>query len=93
MITELDVIDNEFPKDEPLRDKLVAQKTQEFLDCVFNAAQPAGIVTWGLSDNNTWVPIYYKRQDGLPNWPLPLDQDMQIKPMYSVVSEFMRCGA
>ena len=41
MITELDVIDNEFPRDEPLRDKLVAQKTQEFLDCVFNAGQPA----------------------------------------------------
>jgi endo-1,4-beta-xylanase len=42
----------------------------------------------------TWVPIYYKRQDGLPNRPLPLDRDMQVKPMYSVVSEFMtRCGA
>jgi len=94
MITELDVIDNEFPGDEALRDKLVAQKTRELLDCVFDAAQPTGIVTWGFSDKYTWVPIYYKRQDGLLNRPLPLDRDMQVKPMYSVVSEFItRCGA
>ena len=94
MITELDVIDNEFPGDEALRDKLVAQKTRELLECVFDAAKPTGIVTWGLSDKYTWVPMYYKRQDGLPNRPLPLDRDMQIKPMYSVVSEFItRCGA
>ena len=94
MITELDVVDNEFPRDEGLRDKLVAQKTQEFLDCVFDAAQPTGILTWGLSDKYTWVPIYYKRQDGAPNRPLPLDRDMQVKPMYTVVSEFItRCGA
>jgi endo-1,4-beta-xylanase len=94
MITELDVIDNEFPGDEALRDKLVAQKTRELLDCVFDAAQPTGILTWGLSDKYSWVPIYYKRQDGLPNRPLPLDRDMQVKPMYAVVSEFItRCGA
>lgn len=94
MVTELDVIDNEFPGDEALRDKLVAQKTRELLDCVFDVAQPKGIVTWGLSDKYTWVPIYYKRQDGMPNRPLPLDRDMQVKPMYSVVSEFVtRCGA
>jgi endo-1,4-beta-xylanase len=94
MITELDVIDNEFPGDPALRDKLVAQKTRELLDYVFDAAQPTGIVTRGLSDKYTWVPIYYKRKDGLPNRPLPLDRDMQVKPMYSVVSEFItRCGA
>jgi endo-1,4-beta-xylanase len=94
MVTELDVIDNEFPGDTALRDKLVAQKTRELLDCVFDATQPTGIVTWGLSDKYTWVPIYYKRPDGMPNRPLPLDRDMQIKPMYSVVSEFVtRCGA
>ena len=64
------------------------------LDRVFDAAQPTGIVTWGLSDKDPWVPVYYKRQDGLPNRPLPLDRDMQVKPMYSVVSEFItRCGA
>jgi endo-1,4-beta-xylanase len=94
MITELDVIDNEFPGDEALRDKLIAQKTRELLDCVFDAVQPTGILTWGLSDKYTWVPIYYKRHDGLPNRPLPLDRDMQTKPMYAVLSEFItRCGA
>jgi endo-1,4-beta-xylanase len=93
MVTELDVIDDEFPADEALRDKLVAQKTRELLDCIYSVAQPTGIVTWGLSDKYTWVPIYYKRGDGLANRPLPLDLSMQPKPMYSVISEFIkRCG-
>jgi endo-1,4-beta-xylanase len=59
MVMELDVIDNEFPGDEALRDMLVAQKTRELVDCVFDAAQPTGILTLGLSDKYTWVPIYY----------------------------------
>ena len=90
MVTELDVIDDEFPGDEALRDKLVAQKTRELLDCVFSVAVPTGVLTWGLSDKYTWVPIYYKRRDGLANRPLPLDLDMRVKPMYSVISEFIK---
>jgi hypothetical protein len=49
MITELDVIDNEFPGDQALRDKLVAQKTRELVDCVFD--EPTGIVTWAFPIN------------------------------------------
>jgi GH35 family endo-1,4-beta-xylanase len=48
----------------------------------------------GVTHARRAFPIYYKRHDGLPNRPLPLDRDMQVKPMYAVASEFItRCGA
>jgi endo-1,4-beta-xylanase len=93
LITELDVIDYDLPGNVSERDALVAGVAGRFLEAVYDVVRPEAILTWGLSDRYTWVPIYFKRGDGLPNRPLPLDADLKRKPLFDVIDEFRRKGA
>jgi endo-1,4-beta-xylanase len=90
-VTELDVLDDDLPASPPLRDTLVAALAYDFLECVFAAARPAAVLTWGITDRYTWVPMWHKRKDGLGNRPLPLDENYRPKALRSVVDYF--CGA
>jgi len=92
LITELDVVDKTLPGLEAERDRLVALKAGDFLDAVFSVAKPEAVITWGVSDRYTWVPIYFTRDDGRPNRPLPLDADMRPKPMMAVIDRYLRRG-
>jgi endo-1,4-beta-xylanase len=87
-ITELDVLDDALPASVPLRDTIVAARAFDFLESVFAAARPAAIVTWGITDRYTWVPMWYKRKDGLPNRPLPFDENYKSKPLWNVIDYF-----
>jgi endo-1,4-beta-xylanase len=89
-ITELDVIDYELPGKIGERDAQVAGLAKEFLKIVGEVVRPKAILTWGLSDRYTWVPTYYKRRDGMPNRPLPLDVELKPKPLFDVIEEFRR---
>ncbi len=88
LITELDVIDYELPGKVSERDAMVAGMAGRFLESVCDVVRPKAILTWGLSDRYTWVPIYFKRPDGMPNRPLPLDADLKRKPLFDVIEEF-----
>jgi endo-1,4-beta-xylanase len=90
LITELDVVDYELPGKVSERDALVARKAAEFLETVCDVVRPKAILTWGLSDRYTWVPIYFKRPDGMPNRPLPLDADLKRKPLFDVIEQYRR---
>jgi len=90
LITELDVIDYELPGQVSERDARVAGIASGFLKTVFEVSYPKAIMTWGLSDRYSWVPTYFKRPDGMPNRPLPLDAELQRKPLYDVIEEFRR---
>jgi endo-1,4-beta-xylanase len=90
-ITELDVLDDDLPASSPMRDALVAALAYDFLECVFAATRPAAVVTWGITDRYTWVPMWHKRKDGLGNRPLPLDENYRPKALLSVIDYF--CGA
>jgi endo-1,4-beta-xylanase len=87
-VTELDVIDYELPGKIGERDALVAGSASRFLDAVCEVVRPKAILTWGLSDRYSWVPIYFKRRDGMPNRPLPLDAELKRKPLFDVIEEF-----
>ena len=93
LITELDVIDYELPAKVSERDARVAGLAAGFLKTVCEVSSPKAIVTWGLSDRYSWVPTYFKRADGMPNRPLPLDADLKPKPLYDVIEEFRRSAA
>jgi endo-1,4-beta-xylanase len=88
LITELDVIDYELPGKVGERDAMVAAMAAQFLGAVGEVMRPKAILTWGLSDRYTWVPTYFKRRDGMPNRPLPLDANLNRKPLYDVIEEF-----
>jgi endo-1,4-beta-xylanase len=90
LVTELDVIDYELPGKIGERDTLVAGVAGRFLEAVSEVVRPKAILTWGLSDRYTWVPTYFKRRDGMPNRPLPLDAELKRKPLFDVIEEFRR---
>ena len=90
LITELDVIDYEFPADTRERDARVAATARDYLEAVFEVMHPKALLTWGLTDRYTWVPTWFKRADGLPNRPLPLDADLKPKPLFDVIEGFRR---
>jgi endo-1,4-beta-xylanase len=90
LITELDVIDYEFPADIGERDARVAAIARDYLEAVCEVVQPKALLTWGLTDRYTWVPTWFKRRDGLPNRPLPFDADLKPKPLFEVIEGFKR---
>jgi endo-1,4-beta-xylanase len=67
---------------------MVASRARDFLEPIRAAIRPSVIATWGITDRYTWVPIWYKRRDGLPNRPLPLDDHYQPKPLWQVIDYF-----
>ncbi|MBU6461942.1 MAG: endo-1,4-beta-xylanase [Bradyrhizobium sp.] len=93
LITELDVIDYELPGKISERDAMVANVARQFLETVGEVTRPKAILTWGISDRYTWVPTYFKRKDGMPNRPLPLDADLKRKPLFDVIDEFRHRSA
>lgn len=93
LITELDVIDYELPSNVGERDALVAGVATRFLETVCEVVRPRAILTWGLTDRYTWVPIYFKRKDGTPNRPLPFDANYKPKPLFDVIEQFRRKSA
>lgn len=90
LVTEMDVIDKELPGPEEERDRAVAALAGDFLSAVFDGAQPRAILTWGIADRYTWVPIWFSREDGRPNRPLPLDADYRRKAFMDVIDGFRR---
>jgi endo-1,4-beta-xylanase len=85
LVTELDVVDNKLPADVHDRDAQVAARALDFLGAIAAEAPLAAVLTWGITDRYTWVPMYFKRDDGLPNRPLPLDQSYRPKPFMQVL--------
>lgn len=89
LITELDVNDVNIRGNEAERDAVVARHVDDYLDIVFAVAKPRSIVTWGLSDRHSWLPQFYKRPDGTPLRPLPLDRNLDRKPMWSTLARYL----
>lgn len=90
LVTELDVIDNLLPADEKERDRITATRAEDLLQAISDVSRPTAILTWGISDRFTWVPMYYTRDDGSPNRPLPLDRNYKAKPLMQVIERFTR---
>jgi len=89
LITELDVNDAKIPGTEAERDAAVARHVAEYLDIVFSVARPISIATWGLSDRYTWLHQYYRRADGSPLRPLPLDAEFNRKRMWGALARYI----
>lgn len=90
LVTELDVIDHKLPGDVVIRDEIVAARARSFLQAIGDVCRPEAVLTWGISDRHTWVPIWFSRKDGMPNRPLPLDGNYQPKPFMQVIKDFTR---
>ncbi|WP_204306181.1 endo-1,4-beta-xylanase, partial [Stenotrophomonas maltophilia] len=69
---------------------VAAARVHDFLGAIFAVMKPSAVLTWGITDKYSWVPIYFKRGDGLPNRPLPFDVQYKPKPMMQVIEHFCR---
>lgn len=81
-ITELDVQDATFPADVPARDKMVGDLYRRFLGATLEQKAVRGVITWGLSDQFSWIGGYRPRSDGASTRPLPFDANLQPTPAF-----------
>jgi endo-1,4-beta-xylanase len=96
MITELDVIDRGAPSDIAQRDRQVAEAYRRYLDVALANRAVKAVITWGLSDSDSWITTgrypQTKRADGQQPRPLPFDADYLPKPAYVAIAEALRAA-
>lgn len=86
-LTEFDVNDSRLPADVPARDAAVAEHAKRFLDVALAQVAVRELVTWGLSDVDTWLNAKeFARADGQPSRCLPLDAAMERKPLWHAIA-------
>jgi endo-1,4-beta-xylanase len=86
MITELDVNDQRLPGSERERDASVAGVYENYLTTVLDEPAVSAVITWGLSDRYTYLSEARSRMQGRAVRPLPLDQNLQIKPAWKAIA-------
>lgn len=81
-VTELDVDDSGLPADITERDRLVAELYRSYLDNILRQKSVKAVLTWCLSDRDSWLQHFRPRKDGLPQRPLPFDAGLNPKPAF-----------
>jgi endo-1,4-beta-xylanase len=81
-VTELDVDDSFMPADIPERDRQVADIYRSFLENTLRHNSVKAVLTWCLSDRDSWLQNFRPRKDGLPQRPLPFDAQLTPKPAF-----------
>lgn len=86
IVTELDVRDDRLPADIASRDAAVAAHARAWLAAVLPNPAVLGVLTWGLSDQRSWLNERFPRRDGLAQRALPLDAALARKPLWSAIA-------
>lgn len=86
IVTELDVEDSQLPADIIVRDRIVAAAYEDYLNVVLDEPAVIAVLTWGLSDQYTWLSEFKPRPDGLPVRSLPLDTNLSRKLAWNAVA-------
>lgn len=84
-ITELDVNDRALPGSVAERDSGVAHLYRSYLDAALRHPSFKDLLTWGLTDQDTWLNGFRRRSDGLPQRPLPFDGDLRPTPVFNAM--------
>ncbi len=90
IISELDVSDNQLPKNIQVRDRIVAETYYEYLSVVLDEPAVTTVINWGLSDRYTWLSSFAPRQDGADVRPLLLDKQYYRKPAWKAVARALK---
>lgn len=85
LVTEHDVDDSGGTLDAAGRDGAVADISRRFLDVVLDNPATMAVLTWGLSDRFLDPPNWRDRMRGYAPRMLPLDRNLQAKPMWDAL--------
>ncbi|BAY20659.1 endo-1,4-beta-xylanase [Calothrix sp. NIES-2100] len=86
MITEMDVADQELPRDIELRDRIIAGAYEDYLSVVLEESAVIAVITWGLSDRYSWLSEFQPRSDKAAVRPLPFDAQMRRKLVWNAIA-------
>jgi endo-1,4-beta-xylanase len=87
LITEMDVAeDSDWTSSVALRDQKIADEYTRFLSAALDNTAVIAVLTWGLSDRDTWLSDYAKRPDGQSVRPLPLDAELKPAAAWSALA-------
>ena len=88
IISELDVDDSGLPDDIAARDAAMASITERFLNVALATDAVTDVLTWGISDRHSWLNSapYSRRKGRAPARPLPLDENLSPKPMWTAMA-------
>ncbi|MGC1484286.1 MAG: endo-1,4-beta-xylanase [Candidatus Acidiferrum sp.] len=81
-VTELDVDDSFMPAGISERDRQVAELYRSYLDNILRHNSVKAVLTWCLSDRDSWLQNFRPRKDALPQRPLPFDAQLNPKPAF-----------
>lgn len=86
-ITELDINDRDFPADLTARDRAVSDLARRFLDVVLDEPATLNVLTWDITNANTWLNTnpQRRRADGLIQRALPLDEALARTPLWAAM--------
>lgn len=90
IISELDVRDDQLPKDITTRDRIVAESYYQYLSVVLDEPAVTTVINWGLSDRYTWISYFAPRKDGADVRPLLLDKQYYRKPAWQAVARALQ---
>jgi endo-1,4-beta-xylanase len=85
-LTEMDVNDDAVDGDETAaRDRRIAEVYTSYLTVALANPAVKSVLTWGLTDRNTWlnrIPSHLKKRPNRPQRPLPLDENYAPVPAF-----------
>lgn len=85
-LTEFDIDDQRLPAAIADRDHQVADHARRFLDTALDEPAVKRLLTWGISDKETWLNSDRPRADGLRHRALPLDENFARKPLWYAIA-------
>lgn len=85
LISELDVADTNLPSDVGGRDNIVAHQYSQYLNTVLQQKAVIAVLTWGLSDEYSWLKDAKPRKDSVAMRPLPFDGSLAPKPAFQAI--------
>ena len=84
-VTELDVDDSDVPGNVNEHDAVVANVYGDYLRNVLQHKSVKAVLTWGLTDRDTWLNSPGLRGNGPLRRPLPFDSDLKPKPAFYAI--------
>ena len=86
VITEFDVNDQKAPDDIVVRDRMVADYAEAYLDLMLSYPQLRDVLAWGMVDKYSWLTDFDPRPDKSVKRGTPYDSAFRPKPLREAIA-------